>query len=69
MAYRLDKHITGDHYAFASNYYGDSKTSRTMADADELKERENATKKAVSAVIRKPHKIHKRNKKRKISYF
>lgn len=68
MTFR-DKHITSDiPHRMQPQYLGEiSKTSRTMANEDE--DVATATKKAVSAVLRKPHKVHKRNKKRRIPYF
>ena len=46
-----------------------SHTSRTMAEEKSMMEQEQATKKAVNAVLKKPHKIHQRNQKRKVAYF
>jgi hypothetical protein len=69
-----DKHITGEHQLHMQpQYHGDiSKTSRTMANEDEEKFMSNSPgpiKQAINAVIRRPHRVHKRNKTRKISYF
>jgi len=53
-------------------HYGDlSKTSRTVADEDHFMSNKSPspTKQAINAVIRRPHKVHKRNKTRKIAYF
>ena len=64
-----DKGLTGElPHRMQPHYLGEiSKTSRTMANDDD--DQVSATKKAVSAVLRKPHKIHKRNKLKRIAYF
>ena len=67
-----DKHITGEqNNIMKPHYMGNdlSKTSRTQADEDVFKKSPSPTKQAINAVIRRPHKVHRRNKHRKIAYF
>lgn len=64
-----DKHVIGDGQMMQPHYLGElSKTSRTLAN-EEDQVMSSPTKQAINAVIRRPQKIHRRNKIRKIPYY